>query len=318
MESDYTSFNILLSNRQSIDKYPTNSISQFVNTIHPPIKFKNSQNWEVGIQSVLLPYKWISSDIISIPEKASFTFEIIKLKQSTNSNIPTTHPNVINVGTGTLADKALYLIKIDTDELIGLSSIQIYNKIIQTIIKTEKASNKLPKIGIKLLKQLFTYGFQKILLANRIHNKISNIGVYKDLIKLNFYPDTFTKNILGLSENVYTLFDINDDLESSQKDKYIAGNKNIDLNFNITNYIYIYSDIIKAIRYGSQFIQILDVLPLGKNFDIIERKLTNIIYHTVALDSINEIAIKITDSSHELLVNFAEEMIINLHFRKKL
>ena len=141
--------------------------------------------------------------------------------------------------------------------------------------------------------------------------------MYKDLIKINFYPDVFTKNILGLSENVYTLFDIDNDLETAQRDKYIAGNKDINLNFNITNYIYIYSDIIKAIRYGSQFIQILDVLPLGKNFDIIERKLTNIIYHTVALESINEIAIKITDSSHEILVNFAEEMIINLHFRKK-
>ena len=173
MEPDNISFNILLSNRQSIDKYPTNSISEFVNTIHPPIRFDNSQNWEVGIQSVLLPYKWISSDVISIPKKAALTFEIIKLKPSndSNNNTPSNHPNVIDVNSGTIANKGLYLTKIDTDELIGLSSIQIYNKIIQTIIKTEKSCNQLPKMGIKLLKHLFTYGFQKILLANRIHKK---------------------------------------------------------------------------------------------------------------------------------------------------
>ena len=128
MESlDNKSFNIFLSNIQSIDKYPTNSISQFVHTIYPPIKFENSQNWEAGIQSAILPYRWISSDVINTPEKAGFTFEIVKLKLGADTNISDNiHPNVININSGT-ADKSLYLTKIDTDELIGLTPVQIYN-----------------------------------------------------------------------------------------------------------------------------------------------------------------------------------------------
>ena len=61
-------------------------------------------------------------------------------------------------------------------------------------------------------------------------------------------------------------------------------------------------------------IQILDVLTLLSNKSISERKTNEIIYHPLNKNNISDISIAIKNPSHETLVNFAQQMIICLHF----
>ena len=112
------------------------------------------------------------------------------------------------------------------------------------------------------------------------------------------------------------MFGINTSLNEESKHEFI-GFKKISFDITTPSVIYIYSDIIKPIRFGNQQIQILDSLSVGGDTSIIERKNNHLTYHELLTGEINDISIKITDSTHELLINHANETVLCLHFKKK-
>ena len=50
-------FYIYLTSRSCINIFPKNSSSKFTNRIFPQIIFENIQEWEVGLTSLILPFK---------------------------------------------------------------------------------------------------------------------------------------------------------------------------------------------------------------------------------------------------------------------
>ena len=98
--------------------------------------------------------------------------------------------------------------------------------------------------------------------------------------------------------------------------KTIIGNKRISLHAEEPTYIMIYSDIIQPSRFGSQFNNILDIVPFGTTISI-DRKLNQISYKNLNKSIINDISILIQDPTFKLMENESENCVLSLHFRKK-
>ena len=57
-------FNIFLSNINSIEKYIDNIPSKFTNDIVPGIQLNTSSNWEVALNSLILPFQGFNSKFL--------------------------------------------------------------------------------------------------------------------------------------------------------------------------------------------------------------------------------------------------------------
>ena len=57
-------FNIFLSNINSIDKYIDNIPSKFTNDIVPGIQLNTSSDWEVALNSLILPFQGFNSKFL--------------------------------------------------------------------------------------------------------------------------------------------------------------------------------------------------------------------------------------------------------------
>ena len=78
----------------------------------------------------------------------------------------------------------------------------------------------------------------------------------------------------------------------------------------------LYSDIIQPTRFGSQFINVLDIVPFGSSISI-DRKLNKISYKTLNKNIINDISIIIQDPTFRIMENESQDCVLSLHFRKK-
>ena len=118
-----------------------------------------------------------------------------------------------------------------------------------------------------------------------------------------------------MDNQVYTVYEITPSINEILINT-IIGNKKISILPTPTPFIVIYTDIIEPVRYGSQNLQILDILPFGET-RLHERKLNNLSYKTLSKNNIGDISIQIQNSSFKLLNNYSESIILCLHFRKK-
>ena len=298
MENDFTVF---ISNKNSTERYKSNTVSEFTNIINPVIKFDDSTKWSVSLKSLILPFKYDANrEHVTSPKEYEIVWEyftsIPRNNNIENSNIKRTKISV----------------KISSRELINKSATEIFN-----YIKTKTVSSKSHnRLSSRVFNAIFILGDNRLILNRILRKKVADNGIYSTLLKINVYFGKHTQNLLGFKSTKYNVFDIDNTLNEDHKIIPIVGNKDINIKFEIPDFIYIYSDLIKPVRFGSKFIQILDILPLEELTNI-EKKHNELIYHDILKEFIDEISIKITDSSHEILINHSEDIILCLHFKKK-
>ena len=153
-----------------------------------------------------------------------------------------------------------------------------------------------------------------IVLTTRTSKSIINTGPLKDLILMTMRLNRNMQNLLGLNESEYTLFERNP--TSSGIPKTLIGNKQINIENKEPNYIMIYTDIVQPSRFGSQFINILDIIPFDSSMSV-DRKLNRITYKNINRNVINDISILIQDPTFKLMENESEDCVLALHFRRK-
>ena len=308
-------FQIYLSSKNSLDKYYANSASEFTNYFYPPIIFENITQWKVALRSLIMPYR-ISDLIESIknPIDYIFSFTVTKIN---NEYDPSS--NIVN-DTGT----ALYDINRRLVVLKSTQLIQKDSKEILTLIKNDVIHGKATQPGQKprpaalTSAQFETFFFvseKKLILNKILTRKVSSGGIWKDIVKIEFNINKNGQNLLGLQENWYDLFLAND-ANIGNKKITIVSEKNVDMVSHRPNYVHAYTDIIEPIRYGSTNVNLLDVLPVSEDNRIVERKLSELIYHRIQKNNINDVSIKITNDKHEILKNHSEDVVVCLHFKK--
>lgn len=80
-------FQIYLSSKNSIDKYPSNHASVFTNYFYPPIIFENINQWKVSLRSLIMPYRLIDLiENIKNPVDYRFSFTTTKLNPNYDSS----------------------------------------------------------------------------------------------------------------------------------------------------------------------------------------------------------------------------------------
>ena len=294
-------YTIYLSSQNSLEKHPKNNCSEFTNNLVPPLKFDNSK-WSVCLKSLLMPYLIDNDSHRKNPINFSMSMEIWTLDE-------------LNGGTTShTIKKNLKRITILSPEILDKSSLEIFTIFFE---KLHEEINKDIKMRSTQLKLFFRVNEEGFLIINQlIRTKLKTNGIFKNIFKILLYVDGYTQNLLGLKHSGYILFGINTSLNEESKHEFI-GFKKISFDITTPSVIYIYSDIIKPIRFGNQQIQILDSLSVGGDTSIIERKNNHLTYHELLTGEINDISIKITDSTHELLINHANETVLCLHFKKK-
>ena len=286
-------FTVYLSNRNSKDIYKDNTVTAFTNNINPPIILDDSYKWEVALTSCLLGYEPFP---LNNYIKKSFKITI-------------TTDKVINIRENSALKRDIDTVTIDYPSHLFFNKTpeKIYKDIIEYIrLKINKAAS--------YVRNFLGIHDDHIILTTRTSKTIMSSGPFTNLIKLTMDLNKNMQNLLGLNDSKYTLFEKN--TNSSGIPKTIIGNKRISLHAEQPTYIMIYSDIIQPSRFGSQFINVLDIVPFGSSISI-DRKLNKISYKNLNKNIINDISILIQDPTFNLMENESDDCMISIHFRKK-
>ena len=288
-ESD---FYIYLTSTSCIDKFPKNSSSKFTNRIFPQIIFKDIHEWEVGLISLILPFK---TEYMKFDNNMQYEIKLTKKyfeKVSNNSD-----------------EIQIY----DLEKTVFINPSELFNygpKKFFTLFIKKIAS----EIDIKSnLLETYFLSYEKEYLL--ISSHFNNIPVHEDLKQILFLQISFNvhaKKLFGFDTETFSLYDVQDEPVINR----FIGNKKINLDISHPNYILVYTDIVNTTQYGSQQISLLDVLPFGESYSN-ERKNNIISYKNLSTNIINDISIIITDPSHDILNIYSENCVICIHFRKK-
>ena len=288
-ESD---FHIYLTSRSSLDNFPKNFSSKFTNRLCPTLIFNNIQEWEIGLVSLILPFK---TDYIQFTKDVKYEITIKKkfFEKLSNSS----------------DDIQIYelekTISVSPLELINLGSKRIYSIFIK---KITVASN----IKSNLLETYFLiYENNYLSITSHFNNKPVHDDL-KDVLYLDISFNEHSKKIFGFDNDTFILYDVHDDPEINR----VMGNKKINLNINHPNFILVYTDIVTPTQYGSQNISLLDVLPFGESFSN-NRKNNIITYKNLNTNTIDDISIILTDPAHNILNVYSEDCVVCLNFRLK-
>ena len=289
-ESD---FHIYLTSRSSLDEYSKNTSSKFTNRLNPSLLFNNSQEWEVGLVSLILPFK---TDYIQFNSNIKYDVKIKKKWFEKTSDEEGDNIQIYDI------EKSISILPSD---LITLGSKKIFTIFIKKIAVA---------IDIKsqILESFFLiYEKDHLVIKSHFNNKPVHESL-KNLLFLEITFNIYAKNIFGIDNDTFILYDV----QNESKINSIIGSKKIDLKLTHPNYILIYTDIVTTTQYGSQNISLLDVLPFGKSYTN-NRKNTYISYKGLIKNNISDISIIITDPGHDILNTYSEDCLICLHFRKK-
>ena len=285
-------FHVYVSSRSCIEKFPENSSSKFTNRIFPQIVFKDIQEWEVGLTSLILPFK---KELMQFDNDINYE---IKVTKKFYEKIP---PNNEKIQIYDL-EKTIIL---TPSELIHFNSKEIFISIIKKIAS---------EIEIKRLileKYFLSCVKDYLVITSHFNNRPVHDDV-KDVLSLKINFNNYAKNLFGFDTDTFILFEVK---EESALNKFV-GNKKINLNISHPNFILVYTDIVTTTQYGSQQISLLDVLPFGESYSN-DRKNNVISYKNLKSTTITDISIILTDPSHNILQIYSEDCVICLHFRKK-
>ena len=287
MPSEY---HVYLNNLNSSKKYLENNISKFTNDLIPALVFTDPKNWEVGLKSCILPWMGYRTKGFLYGD----TFDMLWIIQSeeVDKSVISNH----------------YKIIIHLSSILDKSPAQIVKKIIH---ESETAT----EIKNEFFNQIFNHYGDKLAITRYYLNEILKDGAFKNLINVYVLFNENMQDLFGLDRQRYDVFNVNSDRLSISRET-IFGSRQIGFELMPSNHIVIYTDIIEPVRYGSQNLSILDILPFG-NRELNERKLNEVSYRTVNKLVINDIRILIHGSNHKILKNFAEQMVLLLHFKKK-
>ena len=296
-------FDIFLTNNNSLDRYPNNSVSEFTNTIHPVINLPlDDENhiWRLGVKSCILPFESTFDNIYD--EKYKDKEIIIKFDIHKKKFTPGSEKWSV--------EHTENIITISVKELIHKSSADIYKHIFLNL-------KGYTSIHYGILANMFTFDdeTQKIKITHWIASDVLATNYLKKYVSIQITFNEITQFLLGLSNSQYYLFTIDNNLDIITK-YTIIGNKKINFKIYCPQYFFIYSDIIYPSRLGNQFVQIIDILTLIENKSISQRKTNDISYHDIRKNNITDISISIRNPSHDLLINYAQDMILGLHFKK--
>ena len=281
-------FHVYLNNIDSIEKYSDNNVSRFKNDMNPPIYFEDPSKWEVAIISCLLQFDGYKSKNNYFSLNNDYD-----IKWIINDGLVIKEHNV----------------SINFNQLVDLSPddiVQIFNKQSDIAIET---SNVFSSQFMSIVNDKFILKGYRLIVAY-------DHGIFKNLLSVRVIFNENLQHLFGLARREYLVYSININRSRIDRD-VIFGSRKISFGITPPEFIVIYSDIIEPVRYASKNLQILDILPLGKNQDIIERKLHEHVYVSVKTREINTISILIHDSSYQLLRNYSEQVNICLHFRPK-
>ena len=281
-------FHVYLNNIDSIVKYPENNVSKFKNDMQPPLYFKDPSKWEVAVISCLLQFDGYKNKNNYFSSSNDYD-----IKWIINDGLVIREHNV-SINLNQLAD-------LSPEDLV-----QIFNKHSDAAIQTSDVFSA----------QFMSIVNEKFILKGYRFIVPFESGIFKNLLSVRLIFNENIQNLFGLIRREYLVFSVDNKRSEIARD-VIFGSKKISFAVLPPEFIIIYSDIIEPVRFGSRNLQILDILPLGDNKNIIERKLHEHIYVTVKNREINTISILIHDSSYQLLRNYNEQVNICLHFRQK-
>lgn len=291
-----TEFCIFLNNNNSIEKHNFNNSSYFTNELKPPLILRDGV-WYVALKSCILPV--VNNINYSLLEKKTvkLNLEIYRKKNSESNWVDTIRES--------------YTVDIKINDIKNSPPRSIYDIIINSFASVSPFSES-------SLKRFIQIKNEDTILIQQIISKTPR-KTPEDLVNvksIGLYVNKEGRAVLGLTNNHYFLFNIDLALTNNAKMIRILGRDTISLKLTNPDFIYVYSDLICPLPYGNQNIQIMDVLPFQINSSI-ERKNNELIYHKVNKQEINDISIKILDPSHDVLENYAQEIVICLHFIKK-
>ena len=288
-------FNIYLSNLNSIEKYIENTPSKFTNDIIPPIQLNPPTEWEVALKSCLLPFQGYNSKFLTDKKIYQLAWVVTEKKPTGNEII-----------------KATYKVSLGISQILESKPEIILKKI---IAESELASRK--DFFTSILNVYQGY----LILTGRYNTTPKSMGSFKNIISIVLVMNSNVQSLFGLDSSNYSLYKVNPDVDNlapSSRNimKLFTGNKKIGVELTPSPHIKIYTDIIKPVNYGTQNLQLLDILPFGSSKNI-ERKVNELCYRSLNSNDIKSISIIIHDSANNILENYTENMILSLHFRKK-
>ena len=282
-------FSIYLCNNLCKKKYPENTSSEFSNQLIPPLIFQHSNEWEVSLKSCILPFQNYSTTYFE-------NKKVIELLWMIKTN---------SIDEGPISSN--YRVSIHPHQFLNKTPGNILKQIIDQSEKITGMSDIFSHI-------LNTYA-NHLAITRRHEIEIKRGGIFKDVASITLILDKNAQYLFGLNAQVYNVYTV--DTESYNfLINTIVGNKKITLDLVPSPYIIVYSDIVQPINFGSQNLQILDILPFGEG-RLHERKLNELTYRTLSKNIIEDISISIHDSSFKILQKFSESIILCLHFRKK-
>ena len=285
-------FTVYLSSRNSIDIYPFNRVSSFTNKIVPPIELNSSpDNYEVSLNSCILPFLGYSKILENENFKA--IWHIVKQVDDSNGN-----KKII-----TQTEHITFTVK----QIINLPPTQIYKKFVESSKSTTE---------LKYVEQMLEIYNNHLALTSRYVSKIITRGIWANILKISLILNKNMQILFGFDDAHYVLFEADSQYENMPMSRTIFANKEINLNIQEPNFILVYCDIVEPSRFGNQYLNILDILPLGKSISL-DRKHSKLSWKTLNKSIINEISIIIQDPNFDILTNYSENIIVSLNFRKK-
>ena len=247
-------FHIFLNNNNSLKKYNTNNVSHFTNDIIPPIVFEDSNSWEVAILSCILPFESYSASKFTDKDTIDLLWVISEVEQ----------PDTVRLHR--------HLVKLPLHMLLGLKPEKIVKKIINA---SETVSGKISSFFNQFLN---IYG-DKIAITQYFLKKpfdASSPHPFENVVNIDMIINENTQRLFGLDNQKYNIFNIDSERSISEVGT-IIGDREIGFNLISTEYIIIYTDIIKHNTFGPHNLSILDILPFGEN-RMCERKMNEPIY----------------------------------------
>ena len=279
-------YHVYLCNTLDGKQYNKNNISAFTNVLKPPLIFQDSNTWEVGLKSCILPFQSYSNT-----SSNNQIFEIIIIITKQESNGIKTYSHKLSFNHKLFINKKPEkIIKIIIDQMEKISGLKFFSYFVNT-----QADH---------------------ITITRLHvSEMSTQGTYSNIRSIAIILDSEGQNMFGLNSQRYFLYSVTND--GRDLSDTILGDKPINFNVTAPPYIALYTDIIQPVKFGSYNLQILDILPFGESKNP-ERKNNELTYKTVCKNIIEDISIFTHNSSYNPLENHAESVIICLHFRKRI
>ena len=281
---------IYLNNNESKREFPENTNTHFTNQLTPPLYLGNSQDYEIGLCSLLMPFEAYKSKF-GTNEMFLLQWKITVQTEDNNVEVHVIDAGMYFTVVNSLATPTDILKRfIDNSEEYSSFKSALFNNILNI------------------------YG-DKLIITQIRRKSVSQNGPYRNLIRIEMIINDESKRLFGLHHNFYLILDIDPDLDQPTRN-IVSGAHVIGLSLTPPKYIIIYSDVVTTSNYGPQNLSVLDVLPFDRHYSC-ERKIGSIKYKNISKNIINDISVAIKDSAHQAFENFTEDVIVALHIRKK-